>query len=123
MFDGNLEKFSCRRKTVGWPLLFFYSIVDATANNAPMEKCRRYFKSKTCFLKNVSFPLAKFAVENRLRLPKQKYSIRDAAAQVIFSIPTESNVTPRLTVTNHQERCRLCRKQTRSRFRPGARIA
>ena len=23
MFDENLEKFSCRRKTVGWPMLFF----------------------------------------------------------------------------------------------------
>ena len=100
MFDKNLEEFSCQRK-----------------------KCGKYYKSKKCFLKNLSFQLAKSAVENRLRLPKQKYRVRDAAVQVGFSIPTESNFTPRPTVSSHQERCRVCKKQTRSRCRPGARIA
>ena len=96
MFDENLEKFSYRRKTVRRPLLFFYSMVDAAANNAYilMTKCGRYSKSKKYFLKNLSFQLAKSADENRLRFAKQKYSVRDAAAQVGFSIPTESNVTP-----------------------------
>ena len=112
MFDKNLEKFSCRRKTVRWPLLFFYNMVDAAANNANilMKKCGRYSKSKKYFLKNLSFQLAKSAVENRLRLPKQKFSVRDAAAQIGFSIPTESNITPRPTVSSHQERCRVCKK-------------
>ena len=125
MLDENLEKFLCRRKTVKWPLLFFYSMVDAVANNAYilMKKCVRYFKSKKCFLKNLSFQLAKSAVENRLRLSKQKYSVRYATAQVGFSTPTESNVAPRPTVFSHQDRCRICKKQTRSRCRPGARIA
>ena len=31
MFEKNLEEFSCRRKTAKWPLLFFYSMVDAPA--------------------------------------------------------------------------------------------
>ena len=125
MCDENLKIFSCRRKTVKWPFLFFYNMVDAAANNAYvlMKKCGKYSKSKTCFLKNLSYQLAKSAVENHLRLPKQKYSVRDAAAQVGFSIPTESNVTPRPTVSSHEERCRVCKKQTRSRYRPGARIA
>ena len=34
MFDENLEEFSCRRKTVRWPLLFFYNMLDAAANNS-----------------------------------------------------------------------------------------
>ena len=34
MFDKNLEEFSCRRKTVRWPLLFFYNMLDAAANNS-----------------------------------------------------------------------------------------
>ena len=112
MFDENLEKFSCRRKTVRWPLLFFYNMVDAAANNANilMKKCGRCSKSKKYFLKNLSFQLAKSAVENRLRLPKQNFSVRDAAAQIGFSIPTESNITPRPTVSSHQERCRVCKK-------------
>ena len=125
MFDKNLEKFSCRKKTVRWTLLFLYNMVDATDNNAYilMKKCGRYSKSKKCFLKNLSFQLATSAVENRLRLSKRKYSVRDAAAQVGFSIPTELNITPRPTVSSHQERCRVCKKQTQSRCRPGAKIA
>ena len=27
MFDENVEEFSCRRKTVRWPLLFFYNLL------------------------------------------------------------------------------------------------
>ena len=48
MSDENLEEFSCQRKTVRWPLLFFYNMVDAAANNAYilMKKCGRYSKSK-----------------------------------------------------------------------------
>ena len=34
MFDKNLEEFSCRRKTVRWPLLFFYNMLDAAADNS-----------------------------------------------------------------------------------------
>ena len=34
MFDENLEEFLCPRKTVRWPFLFFYNIIDAAANNA-----------------------------------------------------------------------------------------
>ena len=125
MLDKNLEKFSCQRKTVRRPSLSFYNMVDAAANNAYtlMKKSGRYSKSKKCFLKNLSFQLAKSAVENRLRLSIQKYGVRDAAAQIDFSIPTESNVTPCPTVSSHQERCRVCKTQTRSRCRPGARIA
>ena len=67
-------------------------------------------------LKNPSFQFAKSVVENRLRLPKQKYRVRDAAALVGFSIPTEFNVTPRPTVSSHQTRCRICKKQTQSRW-------
>ena len=120
MLDKNLEKFSCQRKTVRRPSLSFYNMVDAAANNAYtlMKKSGRYSKSKKCFLKNLSFQLAKSAVENRLRLSIQKYGVRDAAAQIDFSIPTESNVTPCPTVSSHQERCRVCKKQTRSRCRP-----
>ena len=125
MTDENLEEFLCRRKTVRWPLLFFYHMVDAAANNVYilMKKCGKYSKSKKCLLKNLSFQLPKSAAENRLRLAKQKYSVRDAAAQVGFSIPTEPNVTPRRTVSSHQKRCRVRKKQTRLQCRPSARIA
>ena len=56
-FDENLEEFSCRRKTVRWPLLFFHNMVDAAANNSYilMKKSGRYSKSKKEFLKNLIF--------------------------------------------------------------------
>ena len=51
MFDENLEIFSCRRKTVRLPLLFFYNMVDAAANNAYilMGKCEDTPSQKNAF--------------------------------------------------------------------------
>ena len=116
MFDKNLEEFSCRRKTVRWPLSFFYNMLDVAANNLYilLKKSGRYFKSKKAFLKHLTFQLATPAVEARLRLPNQKHAVRDAAAQVGFSIPFESSIRPGPT-SSHQTRCRVCKKHTRSR--------
>ena len=116
MFDKNLEEFSCRTKTVRWPLLFFSNMVDATGNNSYilLKKCGKYSKSKKAFLKHLTFQLATPAVEARLRLPNQKHTVRDAAAQVGFSIPYKSSISPGPT-SSHQTRCRVCKKHTRSR--------
>ena len=48
MFDKNLQEFLCHRKTVRWPLLFFYNMLDAAANNLYilLKKSGRYSKSK-----------------------------------------------------------------------------
>ena len=103
MFDKNLEKFLCRRKTVRWPLLFFYNMLDTAANNLYilLKKSGRYSKSKKAFLKHLTFQLATPAVEACLRLPNQKHTIRDAAAQVGFSIPFEFSICPSPT-SSHQ---------------------
>ena len=116
MFDENLEEFSCRRKTVKWPLLFFYNMLDAAANNSYilLKKSGRYSKSKKAFLKHLTFQLATPALEACLRLPNQKHAVRDAAAQVGFSIPFESSIRPGPT-SSHQTKCRVCKKHTRSR--------
>ena len=116
MFDENLEKFSCRRKTVRWPLLFFYNILDASANNSYilLKKSGRYSKSKKAFLKHLTFHLETPTVEARLRLPNQKHTVRDAVAQLGFSIPFEFSIRPGPT-SSHQTRCRVCKKHTRSR--------
>ena len=116
MFDENLEEFSCRRKTVRWPLLFFYSMLDAAANKSYIlqKKSGRYSKSKKAFLKHLTIQLAIPAVEARLKLSNQKHTVRDAAAQVGFSIPFESSIRPGPT-SGHQTRYRVCKKHTRSR--------
>ena len=115
MFNENLEKFLCRRKTVRWPLLFFYNMLGAAANNSYilLKKSGRYSKSKKAFLKHLTFQLATPVVEARLRPPNQKHTVRDTAAQVGFSIPFESSIRPGPT-PSHQTRCRVCKKHTRS---------
>ena len=57
VFDENLEEFSCPRKTVRWPLLFFYNIIDAVANNAYilLRKAGEHKSSKNAFLKKLTF--------------------------------------------------------------------
>ena len=57
IFDESLEEFSCPRKTVRWPLLFFYNIIDAAANNAYilLRKAGEYKLSKKAFLKKLTF--------------------------------------------------------------------
>ena len=65
-------------------------------------------------MKHLTFQLATPAVEARLRLPNQKHTFRDAAAQVGFFIPFESSIRPGPTCS-HQTRCRVCKKHTRLR--------
>ena len=57
MFNENLEEFSCQRKTVIWPLLFFYNIIDAAANNAYilLRKAGEFKLSEKGFLKKLTF--------------------------------------------------------------------
>ena len=52
MFDENLEAFSCPRKTIRRPLLFFYNIIDAVVNNPYilLRKSEEYKLSKKAFL-------------------------------------------------------------------------
>ena len=88
MFDENMEEFSCRRKTVRWPLLFCYNLLDTATNNGYilLKKSGTYTCSKKVFLKNLTFDLAKPAVDTRLKLARQKESVKTAAIQMGFSL-------------------------------------
>ena len=86
MFDENLEEFSCLRKTVRWPLLFFYNMTDAVANNTYilLRKAGEYKPPKKAFLKKLTLDLAKPAVGTRLSVFNQKHSLRSAGVLVGF---------------------------------------
>ena len=92
MFDENVEEFSCCRKTVRWPLLFFYNLLDTATNNAYilLKKSGTYTCSKKVFLKNLTFDLAQPAVDTRLKLARQKESVKTAAIQMGFSLTSVS---------------------------------
>ena len=114
MFDKNLEKFSCPRKIVRWPL--FYNIVDAVANNAfiLLRKAGEYKLSKKKFLKKLFFDLAKPAVGIRLSLFNQKHNVRSAGVLVAFPAPSVLAEPPNTVNTSRIMRCMECRKFTRS---------
>ena len=120
MFDENVEEFSCRRKTVRWPLLFFYNLLDTATNNAYilLKKSGTYTCSKKVFLKNLMFDLAKPAVDTRLKLARQKESVKTAALQMGFSltsVPAPQNPNTGASGSNQKTRCRECKKRTRTR--------
>ena len=53
MFDPNLDGFSCREKTIRWPL--FHNIIDVAANNACNLLRKAVVKSyQKAFLKNLT---------------------------------------------------------------------
>ena len=117
MFNENLEKFLCQRKTVRWPLLSFYNIIDAAANNAYilLRKAREYKQPKKAFLKKLTFDLAKSAVGIRLSLFNEKHSVRSAGVLMGFPAPSVLAEPPNTVKRSHIMRCMECRKLTRSR--------
>ena len=89
-------------------------MVDTAAKNSYIliKKFRGYSKAKKEFLKNLTFQLAKPAVQACLRLLNQKHTVRDAASQVGFCLPFESKIHSH-PMTSHQTKCRVCKKHTR----------
>ena len=58
-FDENVEMFTCRRKTVQWPLLIFFNALDVAAFCAYLLIKKDGHKvSRKMFLKNLSKQLA-----------------------------------------------------------------
>jgi len=116
MFDQNVEEFSCRRKTVRWPLLFFCNMLDAAANNAfLMMRKNGYRDSKKQFLSKLCIDLAKPAVHVRLSNPAQKHSVKDAAAQMGLCVSQASFGTLGTPAkSNLPKRCTVCKKSTRA---------
>ena len=89
MFDENLEEFSCRRKTVRRPVLFFtiLLVLQQTLRKF-IEKSWRIQAIKRAFLKKLTFDLAKPAVGIRLKLFHQKHSVRSCGVLMGFPAPS-----------------------------------
>ena len=46
MLDENLEEFTFKRKTVHWPLLFYYNMLDIAANSSLILMQKRLQKAE-----------------------------------------------------------------------------
>ena len=54
-FDQNIEEYACRRKTVRWPLLVFYNLLDVAAYNGfIMLKNSGYQFDRKSYLKKLA---------------------------------------------------------------------
>ena len=85
-FDQNIEKFTCRRKTVRWPLLLFYNILDVSAfNGFLIMKKNGYSKSRKQFLIALSKQLVSTCARSRvLRNNNLSKSAKEAARLLGF---------------------------------------
>jgi len=110
--DENIEEFSCVRKTVRWPLLVFFNILNVACNNAHVFMKRDgYTKRKIEFLREVSLQLAKpFAKDRHLRNRGLHRHIV-SAAQVFGFVPESVAPSP---VSKPVGRCYMCSTCARS---------
>ena len=112
--DENVERFTCRRKTVRWPLLLLYNTFDVAVNNAFLlfKKNRQDATDKKTFIRNLTMDLARPAAERRLTRSHHQYT-KEAAQKVGFQL---SQNNPTRTVSPHRGvgKCFECRKSSRS---------
>ena len=114
-FDQSIEAFSCRRKTVRWPLLFFYDMLDAAALNAYviLKKCG-YQSDRKEFLTNLTLQLATPAIQARLTKTRTRRSVYEAAAAMgILSPAARGNNSQVFTAPNLPKKCTVCKRNSR----------
>ena len=88
--DEEVEEFTCRRKTVRWPFVLFFNMLDIAAFNAfILMKNEGYSASRKCFLKNLCKQLAEKSIRQRFhRNPRLGPHIREAAILLGFIHPS-----------------------------------
>ena len=109
--DENIEEFSCVRKTVRWPLLVFFNLLNVACNNAHVFlKRNAYTKSKKEFLRELSVQLAgPFAKQRHLRNRGLHRHIVNAAQ--LFGFVSESAAPS--PVKKKVGRCYMCSTSAR----------
>ena len=113
-FDQSIEEFTCRRKTVRWPLLFFYNMLDAAAINAYIiMKKAGYRNSRKEFLTKLTLELATPAIHTRLSRKRTRRSVHDAAAEMGFLSPAPRGRLQVSTMRSLPKRCTVCKKSSR----------
>ena len=91
-FDQNIEKFTCRRKTVRWPVLFFYNIIDVAAFNAFLVlKKNGYGRPRKQFLNALSRQLVFSCARSRVLRNSNLRKPAKEAARLLGFLPENQN--------------------------------
>ena len=110
--DENVEEFSCVRKTVRWPLLVFFNMINVACNNAFVFMTRDgYSKTKKQFLREVSLLLSTPFAKERHRRNRSFQRHIVTAAQIFGFEPTDVITPP---AKQQVGRCHLCSTPSRS---------
>ena len=112
--DENLGEFSCLRKTVRWPLLVFFNMVDVSCNNSFLHMKRDgYLKSKKVFMRNLSIQLVENFAKSRHEINRSFSRSITAAAELFGFLPDR----PTLVRNNQRStgRCLTCSIVSRAR--------
>ena len=115
--DENLAEFSCVRKTVRWPLLVFFNIIDVACNNAFIHLKRDgYPKTKKVFLRELSVQLATDFAKRRFQTNRGALRFHKPILQAAELFGFLPEVDSESDAANQSlGRCKVCSKVTRSR--------
>lgn len=113
--DQNVEEYTCRRKTVRWPLLLFFNILDIAAYNGYLlMKFDNDKVNRKDFLRNLTFQLAFPHTRRRFALnPRLSRNVRSAALLLGF-LSSEEPLHVDRQHGSKLSRCHACGKVTRS---------
>ena len=111
--DEMVEEYTCRRKTVRWPLLLAFNIIDiACLNGYLLMKNDGYQKRRKNYLKAVALQLATPFAVRRHQMNKHLPNSSKQAASLLGFI--EMCPTTSVSSFNGPRRCVMCGRHSRS---------
>lgn len=113
--DQNVDEFTCRRKTVRWPLIVFYNILDVAAFNGFLLMKKDHPRTnRKDFLRNLAYQLVQKHAKARHSLNKHlSQHIISAGVLLAFRPPNQCSL--RRQIENSVQHCHMCYKNTRSK--------
>ena len=119
--DQNIDEFTCRRKTVRWPLIVFYNILDVGCYNAYLLlKAENPNLQRKSFIKELAFQLsekhAKLRHTENNHLPQP---VKDAGILLGLRQPKPQQ---HQVLDNKVGHCNICYKNTRSKCEVCAKV-
>ncbi|XP_071390069.1 piggyBac transposable element-derived protein 4-like [Centroberyx affinis] len=120
--DKLVTAYSCKRRTLRWPLVIFFDILDISAYNAFViwmalnpEWNRGKLQRRRLFLEELGKALMRPQIQRRQHVPRTPASavimrrIQEENAGAPSTRPTEPpSAEPEVCVSNKKERCEVC---------------